>query len=119
MTDVREIKHRVVIDTTPDLAFEAVTRASELREWFSDQAWTEVRPGGRYEVRWNQGYRAEGTFTELDPPRRAAVTWRGTGEPGETAVEFTVEGSPPKPASMSWTPWRAARPGRPAWPRAT
>jgi uncharacterized protein YndB with AHSA1/START domain/uncharacterized damage-inducible protein DinB len=87
----RQVKHKVVVETTPELAFEAVTKASELREWCSDEAWTEVRPGGRFEVRWNQGYRAEGKFTELDAPRRAAVTWRGSGEPGETAVEFAVE----------------------------
>lgn len=91
MSDKREVKQEVVIGTTPELAFEAVTEARELREWFSDEAWTQVRPGGRYEVRWNQGYRAEGKFTELDPPRRAAFTWQGTGESGETAVEFTVE----------------------------
>ncbi len=87
----RQVTQQVVIETTPELAFEAVTRASELREWFSDEAWTEVRLGGRYEVRWNSGYRAEGKFTALDAPRHAAVTWRGTGEAGETAVEFDVE----------------------------
>lgn len=91
MSEKREVRQSSIVETTPELAFEAVTRASELREWCSDEAWTEVRPGGRYEVRWNQGYRGEGTFTELDPPHRAAVTWRGTGEPGETAVEFTVK----------------------------
>lgn len=91
MSETRDVKQSVVVDTTPELAFEAVTSASELREWCSDQAWTEVRPGGRYEIRWNSGYRTDGKFTELDPPRRAAVTWRGTGEPGETAVEFTAE----------------------------
>lgn len=91
MTDVREVKESIAVETTLELAFEAVTKASELREWFSDEAWTEVRLAGRYEVRWNQGYRAEGTFTELDPPHRAKVTWWGSGEPGETAVEFTVE----------------------------
>jgi uncharacterized protein YndB with AHSA1/START domain len=87
----RRVRKSVVVDTTPELAFEAVTAASELREWCSDQAWTEVRPGGRYEMRWNSGYRADGTFTELNPPHRAAVAWRGTGEPGETTLEYTVE----------------------------
>jgi len=91
MSHDRQVKHHVVIATTPELAFEAVTQASELREWFSDEAWTEVRPCGRYEVRWSRDYRAEGKFTALDAPRRAAFTWKGTGEPGETAVEFTVE----------------------------
>jgi uncharacterized protein YndB with AHSA1/START domain len=91
MSEQREVKQAIAVETTPELAFEAVTQASELREWFCDQAWTEVRAGGRYAVHWNQGYHVEGRFTELDPPRRAAITWQGTGEPGETAVEFTVE----------------------------
>ncbi len=87
----REITQQVSVETTPELAFEALTRAPELREWFSDEARVEFSPGGRYEVRWNQGYRAEGKFTECDAPRRATVTWHGTGEPGETTVEFKVE----------------------------
>jgi len=87
----REVKTSVVVDTTAELAFEAVTAASELREWCSEEARTEVRPGGRYEMRWNSGYRADGTFVELDPPHRATITWRGTGEPGETTLEWTVE----------------------------
>jgi uncharacterized protein YndB with AHSA1/START domain len=80
-----------LIDTTPEMAFKALTQASELREWMSDEAHTEVRPGGRYEVRWNSGYRAEGKFVQIEPPHRAAITWHGTGEPAETRVEFTVE----------------------------
>jgi uncharacterized protein YndB with AHSA1/START domain/uncharacterized damage-inducible protein DinB len=91
MTEERQVKHKVVVEATPELVFEALTKASELREWFSDQAWTQDRLGGRYEVRWNQGYRGEGTFAELDPPRRAAVTWQGSGEPGQTLVEFGLE----------------------------
>lgn len=88
-----QVTYQVVIGTTPELAFEAVTRASEIREWLCDEARTEVRPGGRLEVRWNSGYRAEGKFTSLEAPHRAACTWRGTGEPGGTAIEFALEGS--------------------------
>jgi uncharacterized protein YndB with AHSA1/START domain len=90
MSEQRSVKQSVVIDTTPELAFEALTAASELREWCSDEAWTQVRPGGRYELRWASGYRTGGKFVELDAPRRAVVTWRGTDEPGETTVEYTV-----------------------------
>jgi uncharacterized protein YndB with AHSA1/START domain len=88
---VRQVKQQVVIETTPELAFEAVTKASELREWFADQAWSQVRSGGRYAVHWNQGYHVEGEFVELDPPHRAVVSWQGTGEPAETTVEFAVK----------------------------
>lgn len=91
MSETRKIKKKVIVETTPEAAFEAVTHASELREWFSDEAWTVVRPGGRYDVRWSQGYRADGRFTKLDPPRRATITWQGTGEPGETKIRFKVE----------------------------
>lgn len=91
MSETREVKREVVIETTPELAFEAFTMASELREWFSDEAWCQVRPGGRYDVRWHQGYRSDGEFTEVEPPRRAAATWQGTGEPGKTKVSFAVE----------------------------
>jgi len=90
MSESREVKHKVVIGTTPELAFEALTKASELREWCSDEAWTQVQLGGRYDVRWNQGYRSDGKFVELEPPHRAAITWQGTGEPGQTKVEFVV-----------------------------
>jgi uncharacterized protein YndB with AHSA1/START domain len=91
MAEERQVRCQVVVNTTPELAFEAVTAASELREWFSDEARTEVQPGGRYEVRWQRGYRAEGRFTSVEAPRKAAFTWQGTGEPGETEVEVTVE----------------------------
>ncbi len=90
MSETREVKHKVVIDTTPELAFEALTKASELREWCSDEAWTQVQLGGRYDLRWNQGYRSDGRFVELDPPHRAVVTWLGTGEPGKTQVAFSL-----------------------------
>ena len=91
MSDERTVRRQVVIDTTAELAFEAATRASELREWLCDEAWTDSRVGGRWEVRWRSGFRVEGKFTALDAPHRAAWTWLGTGEPGPTAVEFTVE----------------------------
>jgi len=91
MSEKRQVKQTVVIETTPEMAFEAITKASELREWFSDEARTEVRLDGRYDVRWSQGYRADGKFTVLDPPQRATIVWRGTDEPGKTSVGFTVK----------------------------
>jgi hypothetical protein len=33
----------------------------------------------------------EGTFKTLVPPRKAAVTWKGTGDPGKTTVKFKVK----------------------------
>jgi uncharacterized protein YndB with AHSA1/START domain len=90
----RQVERTIVIDTTPEMAFEAVTKASELREWMCDYAWAQVQPKGPYYFRWDGGYYANGRFTELEPPRRAVMTWQGLGEPGETTVTWTVESAP-------------------------
>jgi len=90
----RKVERSTLIDTTPEMVFEAVTKASELREWMCDYAWTVLQPKGVYQVRWDSGYQANGRFIELDPPRRASITWQGSGEPGETTVTFTVEPEP-------------------------
>jgi uncharacterized protein YndB with AHSA1/START domain len=90
MTGERQIVREVVVRATPQAAFEALTRASELREWCCDEARTDPRPGGRIELRWHSGYVATGRYTAVEAPRRAAFTWQG-GEPAETAVEVTVE----------------------------
>ncbi len=90
----RKVERSTLIDTTPEMAFEAVTKASELREWMCEYAWTVIQLQGIYHARWEGGYQANGRFIELDPPRRAAITWQGTGEPGETIVTFTVEPEP-------------------------
>ena len=87
----RQVERATLIDTTPEMAFEALIKASELREWMCEYAWTVIQPQGVYHARWESGYQASGRFIELDPPRRAAITWQGTGEPGETSVTFTVE----------------------------
>ena len=87
----RKVERSILIDTTPEMAFEALIKASELREWMCDYAWTVILPQGTYQVRWDSGYQASGRFIELDPPRRAVITWQGIGEPGETTVTFTVE----------------------------
>ena len=91
MSEERQVVLSVAVDTTPELAFEALTTTGELREWCADQAWADPRAGGRFALHWNSGYHAEGTFLEFDPPRRATVDWWGTGEPGRTEVEFLVE----------------------------
>ncbi len=91
MVGKRRVEQTVFIETTPELAFEAVTAASELREWCCDWAWAQTRPGGDYQLRWDSGYWAYGKFLELEAPRRAVLSWQGVDEPGETRVTFNVE----------------------------
>jgi len=91
MSEDRQVVQSVVVEATPERAFEALTRTGELREWCADQAWADPRPGGRFALHWNSGYHAEGTFLELEVPRRVTVDWRGTDEPGRSMLEFLVE----------------------------
>ena len=115
MSDVRDARRQVHIETTAEMAFEALTEARGLREWLCDLAWTDVRLGGHYEVRWHEGYRAQGEFVDLEPPHRAAVSWWGRGEPGKTSVEYTIE---PANGGISVTiTHRGFRPGT-RWDRA-
>ncbi|NLF14452.1 MAG: PDZ domain-containing protein [Anaerolineaceae bacterium] len=91
MSSARTVTRNVVVDATPQLAFQVLTETGNLRDWFCDTAWSDPRPGGRYALHWAQGYHVEGRFLEIDPPRRAVVSWHGTGEPGETRVAFELQ----------------------------
>ena len=91
MSEERNVRQSVTVDATLERAFEALTQTGELRDWFSDLAWADVHPGGRYALHWGQGYHVEGRFLELEPPQRAVISWQGTGEPAETRVVFGLE----------------------------
>ena len=91
MSSERTVTRNVVVDATPRLVFQVLTETGNLRDWFCDTAWSDPRPGGRYALHWAQGYHVEGRFLEIDPPRRAVVSWHGTGEPGETRVAFELQ----------------------------
>ena len=74
-------------------AYRAFTRSLAVREWLSDGAVVDARPGGHFYFWWHSGYHAMGAFTALQPDRRVAFTWQGWGEPGATQVEVALEPS--------------------------
>lgn len=71
-------------------AYRALTRSLVMREWMSDGAVMDARPGGHLYFWWHSGYGAMGRFTALQPDRRVAFTWLGQGEPGATQVEVDL-----------------------------
>lgn len=87
----RSIEIKRIVRVPRERLFAALTQASRLREWLSDWAWAESRPGGRYLLRWRDGFRAEGTFVEWDEPEGATWVWQGVGDPGPTLVEWELE----------------------------
>lgn len=83
----------------PHAVFDACTNPAKLRLWFGPAAFTvthmeaDARVGGRLLFRMSgpEGtVAAEGTFREVDPPRRIVLTW--------TWVEGPVE-APPDPTT--------------------
>jgi uncharacterized protein YndB with AHSA1/START domain len=81
--------------------FDAIASSDVVRWWvrpgvFDTRTWEgEVRVGGRWEasgVGNGNPYALEGTFTEVDRPRRLVHTWQGVGAPGvPTTVAYRVE----------------------------
>lgn len=78
-----------VVETTPDEAFRAFTNSGSLREWLCDSATVVPHLGGRFYLWWNSGYYTSGEYTELEPGKKAAFTWRGRGEPSDTLVQVS------------------------------
>ncbi len=94
LTIVRRIAAR------PDIVFEALTEASGIASWWGPEdgpvllVETDVRPGGRYRVRFRKLDGSEhescGEYLEISPPYRLVMSWRWiegghADEAGETS----------------------------------
>jgi uncharacterized protein YndB with AHSA1/START domain len=73
-----------------DAVLYAFTNATALREWLCDIATVDPRVGGRFYVAWNQGHYVSGEYTDIEPNRRAAFSWRGRGEATESQVQVML-----------------------------
>ena len=65
--------------------YRALTHPTALRDWLADAAQSEPRPGGRLYLWWNDGYYANGRFAALEPGKKVAFSWHGSGEPRSTS----------------------------------
>ena len=72
------IEREVLIDASPELVFEVVSRPEHIREWWSDEADLDPTPGAVGEIVF--GDRATGTVEALtvvavEPPRLFSFRW--------------------------------------------
>ncbi len=101
LTLVRRIKAR------PSVVFEALTTPEGISAWFGPDdgpvliAETDMRVGGQFRVRFRtlngNEHETTGTYLEIVPPKRLAMSWRwmlGGGDPGESWVEFDLRQIP-------------------------
>jgi uncharacterized protein (TIGR03086 family) len=85
----------VLVPLDADDTFALITEPDRLRRWQVITARVDLRAGGDF--RWTiiPGNSAGGTFTEVDPGRRAVFTWGWEGSadlpPGASTVIITLE----------------------------
>lgn len=84
------IKVERTIRAPRERVWEELTARGRIQEWLCDQALIEARAGGRYLFRWRSGFEAQGTLVRFEPPQSLAYIWIGTGEPGQTLVEWEL-----------------------------
>src|ERR671922_695525 len=91
-----EIKKSIVIDSSPEVVFNAITNPEELTQWFPDQAILEPKVGGKIKFSFykeeDREHRSfdffpEGTIIEFIPNKRISYTWQ---EPNTVDFPRTV-----------------------------
>ena len=87
-----------IIQAEPARVYAAWTDPAILRRWYCPnpdlplEVTADVVVGGAYRVDMGGGrYVAEGTYTELDPPRVVAFTWRWAADPAGRHSRVRVE----------------------------
>jgi uncharacterized protein YndB with AHSA1/START domain len=94
-TGTAEVSVRLA--ATPDVVFGFFTDPVRYVRWMGSEAALDARPGGTYEVRMQDGFRAAGTFTDVAPPRRLVFTW---GFADEEAASHTLNPAGPAVGGM-------------------
>jgi uncharacterized protein YndB with AHSA1/START domain len=79
-----------LIEAPAELIYRAFTSAAGLREWLCDASSTNPAEDGWIFLAWNQGYFANGAFTQLIPNKAVSFTWMGRGEPGWSKVDVVI-----------------------------
>jgi uncharacterized protein YndB with AHSA1/START domain len=87
------IKQSVVIKSSREVIFKALTNADELVRWFPSRAESDPRVGGRYKLFWDfadasQNGLQEGEYVEVVPNEKISYTWTADSVP--TLVAFIL-----------------------------
>ena len=88
-----EHRSAIVIASPPERVFEYLVTNAGMTAWMGDWAALDPVPGGRFAVNI-AGYRARGSFLEVDPPRRVIMSWGFEDSadlpPGTSTVSFEL-----------------------------
>ena len=71
---VPEIRRNIIVETTPERAFEAWTEPEHLARWFCDKVTGWPGQGGTLTMRWEKfGFSMDYTLKDIEPPRRIVL----------------------------------------------
>jgi uncharacterized protein YndB with AHSA1/START domain len=65
----------VELAAAPDAVFPYFTDPARYVQWMGSEAGLDPAPGGTFRVRMPDGFRAAGTFLQVDPPHLVVFTW--------------------------------------------
>ncbi|WP_281186294.1 SRPBCC domain-containing protein [Nocardia crassostreae] len=70
------IEREIHVDASPDVVFEVVSKPEHIKEWWSDDASFESKPGAVGELVWGDRVDVEGMIVvEVDPPCLFSFRW--------------------------------------------
>jgi uncharacterized protein YndB with AHSA1/START domain len=75
MTEPGAIEVSVQVAATPENVFAYFTDPARYVQWMGRDVELEPVPGGVYRVSMSDGFRAAGTFVEVDAPHTIVFTW--------------------------------------------
>jgi uncharacterized protein YndB with AHSA1/START domain len=87
---IHEVEREVVLDATPEEAWEALSDPGRLGEWLGGEVELEPVPGGELHIRFDDGEERRGFVEELEPAERLAFWWRRPGEDLSTRVQIEL-----------------------------
>ena len=96
-----DVRKTIIIDSSPEVIFKAITDPQELTQWFPDQAVFEPSIGGKVSFDFSEtksdkggGCKVRGTIVEFIPNKKISYTWERIDEPSKntkTVVTWEVE----------------------------
>jgi uncharacterized protein YndB with AHSA1/START domain len=84
------VEREIELPVSPQEAWEAITEAEQLQEWFANEVELDLNEGGEGVFRWDDGEERRAVVEEIEPLRRFAFTWEG-GPDGPSTVAIELE----------------------------
>ena len=87
MTEIAPVEVTMHIAAAPGDVFPYFTAPARYVQWMGSEATLKPEPGGIYRVHMSDGFKAAGTFLQVEPPDLVIFTW---GFADEEAAQHTL-----------------------------